>query len=340
MRYTLLGNSGLRVSEVCLGTMTFGTEWGWGADEAESRKTFDLFVEAGGNFIDTADKYTNGTAETIVGRLLHDRRDDFVLASKYSLNTGTGDLNSGGNHRKHLVQALDASLRRLDTDYLDVLWLHAWDYLTPAEEVVRALDDQVRKGKVLYIGVSDTPAWIVAQMQTIAALRGWSPFVGLQIPYSLVQREVERELLPMAHALGLGVAAWSPLGGGLLTGKYHRNADEPRRLDAIEPAKLAIAEAVSEIADELDVSASRIALAWLRSRGGVIPILGARRVDQLADNLGSLQLSLSDEHLGRLDEVSAVPLGFPHDFLASTDFIHDGLRDRIDLPPNRQEVGR
>jgi aryl-alcohol dehydrogenase-like predicted oxidoreductase len=212
MRYTLLGDSGLRVSEVCLGTMTFGTDWGWGADEDASRRQFELFTEAGGNFIDTANKYTDGSAETIVGRLLAGQRDSFVLATKYSLSTRAGDLNAGGNHRKNLVQALEASLRRLGTEHVDVLWLHAWDYLTPVEEVARALDDQVRAGKVLYVGVSDTTAWIVAQMQTIARLRGWSPFIGLQIPYSLVQRDVERELLPMARALGLGVTAWSPLG--------------------------------------------------------------------------------------------------------------------------------
>jgi aryl-alcohol dehydrogenase-like predicted oxidoreductase len=346
MRYTLLGGSGLRVSELCLGTMTFGTDWGWGADEDESRKQFDLFAAAGGNFVDTANNYTNGSAETIVGRLLAGERDRFVLATKYSLSTRTGDLNAGGNHRKNLVQALEASLRRLGTDYLDVLWLHAWDYLTPAEEVVRALDDQVRAGKVLYVGVSDTPAWVVAQMQTIARLRGWTPFIGLQIPYSLVQREVERELLPMARALGLGVTAWSPLGGGLLTGKYNRqDGDQSRRLGAVDPAKLEVAQTVTDLATDLGVPASNVALAWLRSRGGVIPILGARTAEQLRGNLGCLDVTLSAEHLARLEAASAVPLGFPHDFLASQDFIHDGLRDQLDLPqtgsrsPDRPAAG-
>jgi aryl-alcohol dehydrogenase-like predicted oxidoreductase len=358
MRYTLLGDSGLRVSEVSLGTMTFGTDWGWGADQDECRKQFESFTAAGGNFIDTADSYTNGTAETIVGQLLAGQRDRYVLATKYSLNTRAGDPNGGGNHRKHLVHALEASLRRLGTDYVDVLWLHAWDFLTPAEEVVRALDDQVRAGKVLYVGVSDTPAWLVAQMHTIAKLRGWSPFVGLQIPYSLVQREVERELLPMARALGLGVTAWASLGSGLLTGKYGRRQEEgkpdggqrggsdggdqpgresSRPLHFFEPAKLAIADEVVAVAEELGRPASQVALAWVRSRGGVIPIVGARRAAQLDDNLGFVDLELTTEQLERLDAVSAISMGFPHDFLAEHDYIHGGLHHRIDLPPNHRE---
>src|ERR1035441_10129649 len=201
MRYTLLGNSGLRVSEVALGTMTFGTDWGWGASAGESAKQFELFAEAGGTLIDTANKYTNGTAESILGDLLATDRDHFIVGTKYSLNVRDGDLNAGGNHRKSLVQALEASLQRLRTDHVDILWLHAWDYLTPPEEVMRALDDQVRLGKFLYLGISDTPAWVVAQMQTLAANRGWSTFAGLQVEYSLVQREVERELIPMARGL-------------------------------------------------------------------------------------------------------------------------------------------
>jgi aryl-alcohol dehydrogenase-like predicted oxidoreductase len=202
VRYTLLGNSGLRVSELALGTMTFGPDWGWGASESESAKQFELFAESGGTFIDTANKYTNGSAESILGELLATDRDHFVVGTKYSLNLRDGDLNAGGNHRKSLVQSLEASLRRLRTDHVDLLWLHAWDYLTPPEEVIRALDDQVRLGKVLYLGVSDTPAWVVAQMQTLAVARGLTPFAGLQIEYSLVQREVERELIPMARGLG------------------------------------------------------------------------------------------------------------------------------------------
>jgi aryl-alcohol dehydrogenase-like predicted oxidoreductase len=340
MRYTLLGQSGLRVSELALGTMTFGTDWGWGASESESAKQFELFAEAGGTLIDTANRYTNGSAETILGDLLAADRDHFVVGTKYSLNTRDGDLNAGGNHRKNLVQALEASLRRLRTDHVDVLWLHAWDYLTPPGEVMRALDDQVRLGKVLYLGVSDTPAWVVAQLQTMAAARGWSTFAGLQIEYSLVQREVERELIPMARGLGLGVLAWGPLGAGVLSGKYAsgRPAGE-RRLQDADPARLAIARTVADVARELGLRDSVVALAWLRAQGGVIPILGARTAQQLADNLACLDAELPAAALAQLNEASHVARGFPHDFLASADFIFGGLSDRLDLPPGRSRHG-
>jgi aryl-alcohol dehydrogenase-like predicted oxidoreductase len=341
MRYTLLGSSGLRVSEVALGTMTFGTDWGWGASEAESAKQFELFAEAGGTLIDTANKYTNGSAESILGDLLAADRDHFVIGTKYSLNTRDGDLNAGGNHRKSLVQALDASLLRLRTDHVDILWLHAWDYLTPPEEVMRSLDDQVRLGKVLYLGVSDTPAWVVAQLQTLAGARGWSTFAGLQVEYSLVQREVERELVPMARSLGLGVLAWGPLGAGVLSGKY---ADQSavagkRRLADVDPGRLAIARAVAEVASELGLSSSVVALAWLRAQGGVIPILGARTAQQIADNLGCLDVELPLAALTRLDEASHVPLGFPHDFLAGADYVLGGMSGQLDLPPGRSRHG-
>jgi aryl-alcohol dehydrogenase-like predicted oxidoreductase len=340
MRYTLLGQSGLRVSELALGTMTFGTDWGWGASESESAKQFELFAEAGGTLVDTANRYTNGSAETILGDLLAADRDHFVVGTKYSLNTRDGDLNAGGNHRKNLVQALEASLRRLRTDHVDVLWLHAWDYLTPPEEVMRALDDQVRLGKVLYLGVSDTPAWVVAQLQTLAAARGWSTFAGLQIEYSLVQREVERELIPMARGLGLGVLAWGPLGAGVLSGKYANGSPAgERRLQDADPARLAIARTVADVARELGLRDSVVALAWLRAQGGVIPILGARTAQQLADNLACLDTELPEAALARLDQASHVARGFPHDFLASADFIFGGLSDRLDLPPGRSRHG-
>ena len=341
MRYTLLGRSGLRVSELALGTMTFGTDWGWGASESESAKQFELFAEAGGTLIDTANRYTNGSAEAILGDLLAADRDHFVVGTKYSLNTRDGDLNAGGNHRKNLVRALEASLRRLRTDYLDVLWLHAWDYLTPAEEVMRSLDDQVRLGKVLYLGISDTPAWVVAQLQTLAAVRGWSPFVGLQIEYSLVQREVERELIPMARGLGLGVMAWGPLGAGVLSGKYANGSQgtRDRRLTDVDPARLAIARTVADVARELGLSSSVVALAWLRAQGGVIPILGARTAEQLADNLACLEAELPSPALTRLNEASHVARGFPHDFLASADYIFGGMSARLDLPPGRSRHG-
>lgn len=340
MRYTLLGNSGLRVSELALGTMTFGTDWGWGASETESAKQFETFANAGGTFIDTANKYTNGSAEKILGQLISSDRDHFVVGTKYSLNMRDGDLNAGGNHRKSLIQSLDASLHRLGTDHVDVLWLHAWDYLTPPEEVMRALDDQVRLGKVLYLGISDTPAWVVAQLQTLALAHGWSPFVGLQIEYSLVQREVERELVPMARGLGLGVVAWGPLGAGVLSGKYARPASsaESRRLGDVDPTRLAIAAAVGEVADELGLNSSQVALAWLRARG-VIPILGARTATQLAANLTCLDIELTPAATERLDRASHTPRGFPHDFLTADDYVLGGMTASLDLPVGRLRHG-
>src|SRR5918992_2085651 len=218
MHYRLLGKSGLRVSELALGTMTFGEAWGWGAPRDESRKIFTRFAEAGGNFVDTANNYTDGESETFVGEFVRDERDRWVVATKYTLTTRRDDPNAGGNHRKNLVRSLEGSLARLGTDYVDLLWLHMRDATTPIEEAVRALDDQVRAGKVLYVGISDSPAWVAAQANTIADLRGWTPFVGLQVPYSVASRDPERELLPMAAAFGLTVTAWGTLEQGILSG--------------------------------------------------------------------------------------------------------------------------
>jgi len=227
MRYKLLGRTGLRVSELCLGTMTFGEEWGWGASREESRRMFDAFADAGGNFVDTANLYTGGTSEKFVGEFLKGRRERFVLATKYTLNMSPDDPNGGGNHRKNLVQSLDASLKRLDTDRIDLYWVHAWDGMTPLEETMRALDDAVRAGKILYVGISDAPAWVVSRANTLAELKDWSPFAALQIQYSLADRSPERDLLPMAKALDLAVTPWGVLGGGVLSGKYKSPADRP-----------------------------------------------------------------------------------------------------------------
>src|SRR5512132_3347901 len=221
MKYRLLGNSGLRVSEAALGTMTFGEDWGWGTARDEARKVYDAFREAGGNFIDTANIYTNGTSESFLGEFMEGHRQSIVLATKYTNAMPGTDPNAAGNQRKNMVQSVEASLKRLRTDYIDLYWVHAWDQITPVEEVMRGLDDMVRAGKVLYVGISDAPAWYIAQANTLAQLRGWSPFVGLQIEYSLIERTVERELIPMAKALNIGVTAWSPLSRGVLTGKYH-----------------------------------------------------------------------------------------------------------------------
>src|SRR3984893_3281348 len=229
MKYRLLGNSGLRVSEISLGTMTFGEDWGWGTGKDEVRKIYEVYRAAGGNFIDTANIYTNGTSEEFVGEFIHDHRQDVVLATKYTNAGASKDPNASGNHRKSMVQAVEASLRRLKTDYIDLYWLHIWDQMTPVDEVMRAFDDLVSQGTVLYTGVSDAPAWWIAQANTIADLRGWTRFVGLQIEYSLAERTIERELIPMAKAFKLGLVAWSPLAGGLLSGKYHSGEKKSER---------------------------------------------------------------------------------------------------------------
>jgi len=322
--YRLLGRSGLRVSPLCLGTMTFGEEWGWGSNKDEARKVFDAYAAHGGNFIDTANFYTGGTSESFIGDFLDGRRDQFVLATKFSLTMRAGDPNASGNHRKNIRQALEASLKRLKSDYVDLYWLHIWDKITPIEEVMQALDDAVRSGKVLYVGVSDMPAWKVAQGNTLATLRGWSPFVALQIEYSLIERTPERDLIPMAMDLGLGVTLWSPLGGGILTGKYRKKDGQAKRLDPtsefgqmkLTERNLAIADEVVKIAQELERSPAQVAINWLVNRPGVTStIIGARRVQQLEDNLAAVDFQLSPEHVERLDQVSRIELGFPHDFL-------------------------
>src|SRR5690242_3086994 len=312
--YTTFGRSGLRVSEVALGTMTFGDDWGWGADAAESARIFDVFAHAGGTFVDTASNYTEGTSERLVGELAAGRRDRFVIATKYTLTVDPSDPNAGGNHRKSLVRSLEQSLRRLRTDHVDLLWLHMRDERTPIEEAVRALDDQVRLGKVLYVGISDSPAWVVAQANTIADLRGWSPFVGLQLPYSVASRDPERELLPMAAALGLGVVTWGILGAGVLTGKPAEQRRWPD--DRVSPRTAAVVDVLREVAAEVGCDPAQVAIAWLRTRP-VIPIVGARTAAQLESNLGALAVSLSDEQRARLDTAGAPELGFPRTFLES-----------------------
>ena len=337
MQYKLFGKSGLRVSELALGTMTFGEEWGWGSNKSDSKKVFDVFAKEGGNFIDTANRYTEGTSEKYVGEFINADREHFVLATKYTLFMRRDDPNFSGNHRKNMVQALDASLKRLKTDYIDLYWLHAWDYTTPEEEVLRALDDMVRAGKILYIGISDTPAWIVSRMNAIAELRGWTQFVGLQIKYSLLERTVERELLPMARKLDIAVTPWGVLDGGILTGKYNKKRDEAGRAQiykSISDEKLKIAAEVIKIAKEIGETPSQVALNWVRQQPGVIiPIIGAKTEKQLKDNLECLKFSLNDDQLNKLDEVSKVELGFPHEFLSSDsikDIIFGGTQDKIE----------
>ena len=329
MRYKLFGRSGLRVSEVALGTMTFGEEWGWGVNKDVSKALFDTYANAGGNFIDTANRYTEGTSEKYVGEFVHSDREHFVLASKYTLKMRQGDPNFSGNHRKNMVQSVNASLKRLNTDYLDLLWIHAWDFMTPVEEVLRGLDDLVRQGKVMYVGISDTPAWVVSMANTMADLRGWSRFVGLQIRYSLADRAAERDLLPMARALDIAVTPWSVLGAGVLTGRYNANPKAKGRVSNSTERDLKLAQEVTNVAMAMGASPSQVAIAWVLSKAQpyhapIIPILGASKVDQLSDNLAALEIKLSAEHLQQLDDVSKIELGFPHEFLQS-----DGVLDVV-----------
>jgi aryl-alcohol dehydrogenase-like predicted oxidoreductase len=324
MRYKLLGHSGLRVSELCLGTMTFGEDWGWGASKEESARIFNAYVEAGGNFIDTSNNYTNGTSERYLGEFIAHDRERYVVATKYSLSTRRDDPNAGGNHRKNMRQAVEASLRRLNTNYIDLYWLHMWDGTTPVEEVMRSLDDLVSAGKVLYVGASDTPAWVVSQANTLATLRGWSPFVGIQIPYSLADRAPERELLSMARAFDLAVLAWGVLEAGELTGKYNQPSEEPKRNERPAPKNLKLAQAVIEVARERGMTPAQVAINWVRQQQEqalIIPILGARSEAHLRENMACLEFELSAEEFQRLSAASPIDLGFPRNFL-ETDHIH------------------
>lgn len=329
-QYRLLGRSGLRVSPLALGTMTFGQDWGWGADQTEAKRIFDSYSDRGGNFVDTSVNYTNGESERILGGLIRDKRERTVLATKFTMARDPANINSGGNHRLNLVRSVEASLRQLDTDRIDLFYLHAWDFTTTPEEVMRGLDDLVQSGKILYVGICNTPAWRVAQMQTLADLRGWSPFVALQIGYSLVERTVEHELMPMALAMGLGVLPWSPLGGGILTGKYSR-ADLSDENDANVAATrkgviastghltehaLAIADIVGEVATEIGASRSQVALAWtLQNPAVVSPVMGARTLGQAEDNFGALGLEFTSDQLDRLNQASAIARIFPENFI-------------------------
>ena len=318
MKYRLLGNSGLRVSELALGAMTFGMP-GWGVEKDESRRVYDGFREAGGNFIDTANLYSGGRSETFLGEFLAGERERIVLATKYTGATRSRDVNAAGNSRKNMMDAVHASLKRLQTDYIDLYWVHARDFTTPIEEVMRGLDDLVRQGKILYAGVSDTPAWEVSRANMLAELRGWTAFVGLQIKYSLLDRSVERELLPMAKTLDLAVTPWDTLGSGVLTGKYNRDAATEGRATLrhrVSERDLAIAAEVIQVAEKIGRTPAQVALNWVRQQpNNIIPLVGAKTRAQLDDNLGCLEFELAAEDLARLDAASRIELGFPHDFL-------------------------
>lgn len=340
MKHILFGHSGLRVSELSLGTMGFGTEWKWGADREGSRKIFETFANVGGNFIDTANRYTEGTSEKLVGEFIASDRDHFVVATKYSLRDRTGDLNFSGNHRKNLMRSVRESLKRLNTDFIDVLWLHAWDGWTSAEEIMRGLEDLVSRGLVHYIGVSDTPAWVVSQANTMAELRGWNRFAGLQIEYSLLQRTVEPELLPMAKALNLTVTPWAPLAGGALTGKYLKGnrGRLPETSARLSERAVLITKKVIEVAERLGVTESQVAINWTRQHKGqhMIPIIGATKVSQLEDSLGCLTWELPADAMKELNEVSRIELPFPQKFFVEPgvlDVLYGGLKDQVKITP-------
>ncbi|WP_344041983.1 aldo/keto reductase [Nocardioides panacihumi] len=352
MNYRLLGRSGLRVSDLALGTMLFGATTDWGVDAATAAELYAVYRDAGGNYLDTANQYAGGESERILGGLVGGHRDEVVIASKYTNSAPNGrDPNAAGNQRKNMVQSVEGSLRRLGTDRLDVLVVHAWDLLTPVEEVMRGLDDLVRAGKVLYVAVSNTPAWVVARSVTMAELRGWTAYVGVQIEYSLLARTAEAEFLPLCTELGLSVLAWSPLKNGLLTGKY-AGADSSATAGRLGtrtwtspamawadplggPGAGPVLAALASVAGELGVPPAQVALAWLRHRPvHVVPVVGATRADQLRTNLASAGVALTAEQVAGLDAASAVPQAYPHPYLDSPmarSFRSAGLGERISL---------
>ena len=339
--YRLLGNSGLRVSPMCLGTMTFGEDWGWGADFETSEKIFNTYADRGGNFIDTANMYTNGTSEKFLGKLLEGKRDNFVLATKYSLSMNPKNPNAGGNHRRSMITAVEDSLKRLKTDYIDLYWLHTWDYRNSIEEVLRALDDLVRQGKILHIGLSDTPAWVVSEGQAIARMRGWTPISAIQIHYNLVERTSEADMIPMAEHHNITPLAWSPLAGGVLAGKYTMEDLEKeddgggrksmsQSMGQLNERSIKIGDKVKEIAQEIGRSPSQVSLNWLLQQlGKPIPLVGARKLSHVEDNLQALDFTLTAEQMNSLNEMSNFNLPFPYNFATPQliDSVVDGETD-------------
>ena len=330
-RYFTLGNSGLRVSRLALGTMTFGTDWGWGADKDTARAMFNAYIERGGNLIDTADLYTNGISEQWVGEFVRERqlRDRVVITTKFSFNADPTNPNAGGNGRKNMLRAVEGSLRRLNTDFIDLYLLHTWDMVTPAEEVLRTFDDLVRSGKVRHIGLSNTPAWYASRAQTLAQLRGWEPLSALQLEYSLLERTIEREFTPLGQQFGMGIMVWSPLGSGLLSGKYKPSQSQDWGTGRLQTLKdtnnpafnkfsernFAIVAELEKVAREAGHSMAQVAINWVANQPGVATVLvGATRQSQLDDNLASLDFELSAELRSRLDVVSAATAGSPYLF--------------------------
>ncbi|HSN70016.1 MAG TPA: aldo/keto reductase [Steroidobacteraceae bacterium] len=331
-RYYTLGRSGLKVSRLALGTMTFGTEWGWGADQEDARAMFDAYLDCGGNFFDTADLYTNGTSEAWLGEFIAARkaRDRAVIATKYSYNAEPRNPNAGGNSRKNMIRAVEGSLRRLRTDYIDLYFLHTWDRLTAPDEVMRAFDDLVRSGKVRYVGLSDVPAWFASRAQTLAEWRGYEPLAALQLEYSLVERAIEHEFVALGTGYGMGIVVWSPLASGLLSGKYRPTDDDfagdgrfatmkdspnPVFSKLKAPRNREIVSTLAAVADEIGRSMAQVAINWAANRPGVASVLvGATRPAQLTENLAALDFTLPDELAQRLEAASAPPTSFPYVF--------------------------
>jgi aryl-alcohol dehydrogenase-like predicted oxidoreductase len=329
--YVTLGRSGLRVSPLCLGTMTFGNEWGWGSEEEAARAVFDRYIDAGGNFIDTADGYTEGHSEELVGKFISEGglRDRVVLATKFTFNAQPGNPNAGGNGRKNIYRALEGSLRRLKTDYIDLYWLHAWDTVTPVEEVVSTLNHLVRAGKIRHYGFSDTPAWYVARAQTLAEKEGKDGLVALQLEYSLVERNIEREHIPAAQELGLGITPWSPLAGGFLSGKYKRQGNTGQGEGRLEITKdvpnpgfqrfnehnWEILDVLRDVAAQISKPPAQVALNWATTQPGITStIIGASKQAQLEENLRCIEFQIPKELRSRLDQVSAIEPLHPYAF--------------------------
>lgn len=342
--YYTLGHSGLRVSPLALGTMTFGTEWNWGADEATARQLFNTYIDAGGNFFDTADLYTNGTSETFLGKFIAESnlRDKVVIATKFSYNAQPGNPNAGGNGRKNIMRAVEGSLKRLGTDYIDLYILHTWDKVTPVEEVMRTLDDLVRSGKVRHIGLSDTPSWYAARAQTIAEWRNYEPLCTLQLEYSLIERNIEREFIPLGTELGMGTMVWSPLGSGLLSGKYKPSEEGftgEGRLNTTRGVKNPAFQKMSDrnwqivaeletVAKELGCSMAQVAVNWIAKRPGIASVIvGASKLSQLEDNLKALDFEIPGELANRLELISRPEPQFPYSFFDGEiqGMIHGGV---------------
>ena len=339
MNYTIFGNTGLRISELCLGTMTFGNAWGWGAEKSTSQKIFDLYTAKGGNFIDTANLYSNGLSEKYIGEFIKSDRHHYVVGTKFTLkdtfDNPPKDPNKSGMHKKNMIRSVEASLKRLNTEFIDILWVHAWDEFTSVQELMKNLEQLVLSGKVLHIAISDSPAWNVSQANMLAELKGWSSFAGLQVEYSLIQRSAERDLIPMANKLGLTVTPWSPLGGGILSGKYKTGKEKGRANQGsrLTPKRLQIAQTVAQVAKDIGAQPSQVAIKWMMQKhNNLVPIVGARTIQQAKSNLGVLDIQLPEEAMQQLDEVSAIELGFPHDFLKSDNvksIVYSDTYDRI-----------